>query len=148
LIGMIRLALPNATVIHCVRDPLDTCVSIYKNYFGAGGLTYAYDLGELGHYHRLYQRLMRHWHAVLPGFVHDVSYEALVADQESETRRLLAACGLDYRAEVLDFHTTARPVHTASAAQVRSPISAASVGIAARYGALLDPLRAALEGGG
>jgi tetratricopeptide (TPR) repeat protein len=148
LIGMIKLALPNATVIHCVRDPADTGISIFKNYFarGLGALRYAYDLAEIGHYHRLYQTLMRHWHAVLPGFVHDVSYEALVADQEGETRRLLDACGLDFRPETLDFFKTERPVHTASLAQVRSPISAASIGIADRYGEGLAPLRAALRG--
>lgn len=148
LIGMIKLALPNARVIHCVRDPEDTCISIFKNFFarGLGALRYAYDLGEIGHYHRLYQRLMQHWHAVLPGFVYDVRYEALVADQEGETRRLLDACGLDFRPETLAFFETERPVHTASLAQVRSPISAASIGIAERYGDGLAPLRAALRG--
>jgi tetratricopeptide (TPR) repeat protein len=148
LIGMIKLALPNARVIHCVRDPADTGISIFKNYFarGLGALRYAYDLGEIGHYHRLYQTLMQHWHTVLPGFVHDVSYEALVADQEGETRRLLDACGLDFRPETLAFFKTERPVHTASLAQVRSPISAASIGIAERYGDGLAPLRAALRG--
>lgn len=148
LIGMIKLALPNARVIHCVRDPADTGISIFKNYFarGLGALRYAYDLAEIGHYHRLYQALVQHWHAVLPGFVHDVSYEALVADQEGETRRLLDACGLDFRPETLDFFKTERPVHTASLAQVRSPISAASIGIADRYGEGLAPLRAALRG--
>lgn len=143
LIGMIRLALPNARIIHCVRDAADTSISIFKNYF-ASNLRYAYDLGEIGHYHRLYQRLMQHWHTVLPGFVHDVSYEALVADQEGETRRLLALCGLDFRPECLDFFATQRPVHTASAAQVRSPISNGSIGIARRYGDGLKPLYDAL----
>lgn len=148
LIGMIRLMLPNAKVIHCVRDPADTGISIFKNFFarGLGALRYAYDLSEIGHYHRLYQGLMQHWHRVLPGFVHDVSYEALVADQEGETRRLLDACGLDFRPETLEFFRTERPVHTASLAQVRSPIFTASVGIAARYGEGLAPLHAALRG--
>lgn len=145
LIGMIRLLLPTAKVIHCVRDAADTAISIYKNYFSTR-LDYAYDLAEIGHYHRRYQRLMRHWHAVLPGFVHDVRYEDLIADQEGETRRLLAACGLDFRPECLEFFKTERPVHTASLTQVRSPIFAGSVGIARRYGAALDPLYEALEG--
>lgn len=145
LIGMIRLMLPNARVIHCVRDPADTGVSIYRNFFSSH-LGYAYDLAEIGHYHRLYQHLMAHWHRVLPGFVHDVSYEALVSDQEGETRRLLEVCGLDFRAECLEFFKTERPVHTASADQVRKPISATSVGIAARYGDALKPLLAALDG--
>jgi tetratricopeptide (TPR) repeat protein len=145
LIGMIKLMLPNARVIHCVRDAADTGISIYRNYFSTH-LGYAYDLGEIGHYHRLYQSLMAHWNKVLPGFVHDISYEALVADQEGETRRLLELCGLDFRPETLEFFRTERPVHTASAAQVRKPISAASVGIAKRYGDALAPLEKALSG--
>ncbi len=145
LVGMIKLMLPNARVIHCVRDAADTGVSIYRNFFTTN-LGYAYDLGEIGHYHRLYQSLMAHWNSVLPGFVNDISYEALVADQEGETRRLLALCGLDFRPECLEFFRTERPVHTASAAQVRKPISAASVGIAKRYGEALAPLEAALSG--
>lgn len=144
LIGFIALCLPNAKIIHCVRDAADTSVSIWRNYFSTR-LDYAYDLGEIGHYHRLYQRLMAHWHRVLPGRIHDISYEALVDDQDSETRRLLTYCGLDFRREVLDFHRTERPVHTASAAQVRSPISRKSIGIAARYGDLLAPLHAELD---
>lgn len=145
LIGFIALCLPNARIIHCVRDAADTGVSIWRNYFGTH-LGYAYDLGEIGHYHRLYQRLMAHWHSVLPGRIHDIAYEALVDDQEGETRRLLEHCGLEFDPACLDFHRTERPVHTASAAQVRVPISRKSVGLADRYGELLAPLRAALAG--
>ncbi len=147
LIGFIALCLPGARIVHCVRDPADTSVSIWRNYFSTH-LGYAYDLGEIGHYHRLYQRLMAHWRRALPGRIYDISYEALVDDQEGETRRLLAHCGLDFRPECLDFHRTERPVHTASAAQVRAPISRNSIGIAARYGELLAPLHAALAGEG
>ena len=145
LVGMIKLMLPNARVIHCVRDAADTGISIYRNFFSTH-LGYAYDLGEIGHYHRLYQSLMAHWNTVLPGFVNDISYEALVADQEGETRRLLELCGLDFHPACLEFFRTERPVHTASAAQVRKPISAASVGIAKRYGEALAPLEKALSG--
>ena len=145
LIGMIKLMLPNARVIHCVRDAADTGISIYRNFFSTN-LGYAYDLSEIGHYHRLYQSLMAHWNTVLPGFVSDISYEALVADQEGETRRLLDLCGLDFQPECLEFFRTERPVHTASAAQVRKPISAASVGIARRYGEAILPLEKALSG--
>lgn len=145
LIGIIALALPNARIIHCVRNPADTAISIWRNYFSSH-LGYAYDLAEIGHYHRLYQHLMAHWHAVLPGRVYDIAYESLVGDQEGETRRLLAHCDLDFRPECLDFWRTERPVHTASAAQVRHPISRGSIGIAGRYGELLAPLHAALAG--
>ena len=140
LIGMIRLVLPNAAIIHCRRDPVDTCLSIYRTYFGAEGLRYAYDLAELGHYYRLYADLMAHWRAVLPGFVHDVDYESLIADFDGEAPKILAACGLDWREECRNFATANRPVHTASSAQVRQPIYKTSVGQAARYGNRLAPL--------
>ena len=144
LIGMIRLVLPNATIIHCRRDPVDTCLSIYRTYFGAEGLRYAYDLAELGHYYRLYADLMAHWRTVLPGFVHDVDYESLIADFDGEAPKILAACGLDWREECRNFATANRPVHTASSAQVRQPIYKTSVGQAARYGNRLAPLLEAL----
>jgi hypothetical protein len=82
---------------------------------------------------------------VLPGRVYDISYEMLVDDQEGETRKLLAHCGLDFDPACLNFHRTERPVHTASAAQVRVPIGRSSIGIAARYGGLLAPLHAELN---
>ena len=145
LIGFIALTLPNAKIIHCVRNPADTGVSIWRNYFSTH-LGYAYDLSEIGHYIRLYRSLMAHWHRLLPGRIYDIEYEALVADQEGETRRLLDHCGLSFDPACLDFHCTERPVHTASAVQVRSPISRSSIGIAARYGDLLAPLHAALAG--
>jgi hypothetical protein len=144
LIGMIRLILPNATIIHCRRDPVDTCISIYKTYFGAEGLRYAYDLGELGHYYRLYAELMEHWHGVLPGFVHDVDYEKLISDFNGEAPKILAACGLDWRDECRNFATASRPVHTASSAQVRQPIYNTSIGQGTRYGDRLAPLLEAL----
>jgi tetratricopeptide (TPR) repeat protein len=144
LIGMIRLILPNATVIHCRRSPVDTCLSIFRTHFSSGGLRYAYDLAELGHYYRLYADLMEHWHAVLPGFIHDVDYENLVADFDGEAPKLLAACGLDWHEECRNFFAAGRPVHTASSAQVRQPIYQTSIGQAARYGDRLKPLLDAL----
>ena len=144
LIGMIRLLLPNAKIIHCRRDPVDTCLSIFKTYFGADGLRYAYDLGQIGHYYALYADLMAHWEKLLPGAVHDIGYEALVADFDAEAPRLLAACGLDWREECRNFFNTARSVQTASSAQVRRPIYSTSVGLAARYGDRIKPLLEAL----
>ncbi len=145
LIGMIKLMLPNARIIHCRRHAVDNCVSIFKTYFSAVGLRYAYDLGEVGHYYALYRDLMAHWHRVLPGAIYDLDYEKLVGSQESESRALLAHCGLDWRDECLDFFNTARPVHTASAVQVRRPIYKSSIGMADRYRNRLKPLLEAVE---
>ena len=123
--GLIHLALPNATIIHAVRDPVDTCISCFSKLFTEGNF-HTYDLAELGRYYRHYQGLMAHWHQVLrPGRILDVVYEDIVADLEGEARRIVAHCGLPWDARCLDFHSTERIVRTASAAQVRRPILSA-----------------------
>lgn len=144
LIGMIKLLMPNATVIHCRRDPLDTCLSIFKTYF-TDDLPFAFDLREIGQYYRLYADLMEHWHQVLPGFVHDVQYEKIVASQAESTRGLLEICGLEWDDACLAFHKTDRAVRTASAAQVRRPIFTDSVRSSQNYGAQLAPLMEILQ---
>jgi tetratricopeptide (TPR) repeat protein len=144
-VGMIKLALPNAKIIHCTRDPKDTCVSIFKTYFTSQNHTYAYDQSELGHYYTLYLDLMAHWHSALPGFVHDIAYEDVIADQEGQTRDILALCGLEWDNACLKFYETDRPVKTASAAQVRQPIHKGSVQSWKRYERQLAPLFDALE---
>ena len=145
LIGMIKLMLPNAKIIHCCRDPLDTCLSIFKNYFSFDGHYYAYDLDEIGRYYNLYRDLMRHWRHVLPGFIYDIQYENLVAEQEKQSRALLAYCGLEWDDACLEFHKTDRPVQTASSAQVRRPIYKDSVQSWKRYENQLAPLRDVLS---
>jgi len=144
-IGLIRLMLPRARIVHVRRNALDTCFSCFTKLFD-GNVPYTYDLGELGRYYRAYAALMAHWRAVLPeGAMVEIDYEALVADFEPQTRRLLAACGLDWDARCLDFHKTRRNVRTASTFQVRQPLYQSAVGRAAGYEAWLAPLRAALE---
>jgi tetratricopeptide (TPR) repeat protein len=143
-LGLIHLALPNATIIHAVRDPADTCVSCFATHFTKGN-QHTYDLAELGRYYRHYRNLMAHWHDVLPpGRIMDVHYEDLVADLERVARRIVAHCGLSWDARCLDFHRTERPIRTASASQVRKPIYRDSVGRWRRYHAFLDPLFAEL----
>jgi tetratricopeptide (TPR) repeat protein len=144
-IGLIHLALPNATIIHAVRDPVDTCVSCFATHF-TNGQAHTYDLAELGRYYRHYQALMRHWHAVLPpGRIMDVQYEEVVADLEGVARRIVAHCGLAWDARCLDFHRTQRAVRTASAAQVRKPIYKDSIGRWRKFEPFLGPLLAELE---
>ena len=138
-IGLIKLILPNAKVIHCRRDPADTCLSIFKTYF-TGKHEYSHDLGELGRYYNAYGELMEHWHGVLPGFIHDVQYEDMVADQAGQTRPLLEYCGLEWDDACLEFHKTNRPVRTASAEQVRRPIYKDSVQLWKRYETQLAPM--------
>ena len=139
-IGVIRLALPHAKIVHCRRDAMDTCVSIYRNHFG-GGLPFAHDQEELGHYYRLYEDLMTHWHRAMPGVIHDVVYEEMVRDTETQVSRLLAHCGLTFAPACLDFHKTRRSVSAASNSQVRRPIYKDSVSSWKRYEANIEPLK-------
>jgi tetratricopeptide (TPR) repeat protein len=121
-IGIIKLIFPNALVIHCKRDPLATCWSIYKSNFSSMGHYYGQTFEELSQFYRLYQALMSHWHGVFPSEIYDISYEALIADQEKETKKLVKACGLEWEPECLDFHKNNRRVATLSATQVRKPL--------------------------
>lgn len=145
-VGLLRVMLPRARVIHCRRDPLDTCWSIYKHLF-TGHQPFAYDLEELGRFYRLYRKVMAHWAEVLPGYVLEFDYESLVHDQEGATRQLLDFCGLSWDDRCLDFHHTARGVRTASLAQVRKPVYKSSIGAWKRYADRLGPLIAALGDG-
>lgn len=139
-IGLIRLILPKARIIHTVRDARDTCLSCYAKLFAAG-LEFSYDLGELGRYYRGYRMLMNLWRAVLPpDAILDVAYEDVVRDLEGQARRLIAYCGLDWDERCIAFHQTQRTVRTASAAQVRQPVYQDSVGRWRRYEAHLGPL--------
>jgi tetratricopeptide (TPR) repeat protein len=143
-IGLIKTVLPNARIIHCVRDARDTCWSIYKNYFAGRGHTYAYEQSELGRYYSAYEDLMAHWKTVLPDVVYDVSYADLIANQEQSTRALLDACGLEWDSACLEFHRSTRAVRTLSAAQVREPIHDRSMGAWRNVEKSLGPLLAEL----
>ena len=145
-IGLIKLLFPEARIVHCVRDPLDTCFSIWRRLFGGDSVPFGYDQAELGRYYALYRELMRHWREVLPGFIYDQIYEDLVATPEPAMRQLLDFCRLPWDARVLDFHKTERGITTASAAQVRQPVYADSIGAARAYAPHLEPLLAELDG--
>jgi hypothetical protein len=143
--GLIHLALPNATIIHTVRDPVDTCISCFSKLFTEGNFQ-TYDLAELGRCYRRYQALMAHWHRVLPpGRMLDVHYEDTVADVEAVARRIVAHCRLSWDQRCLDFHRTERAVRTSSATQVRRPIYASSIGRRHAYEPLPEPLLAELS---
>jgi tetratricopeptide (TPR) repeat protein len=142
-VGLIHLMLPNAKIIHAMRDPMDCCFSCFSRHFKDENLGFTYDLGSLGRYWVRYSRLMDHWRAVLPaGRVLDISYEAMVADVEGEARRMLDYLGLPWDSRCLAFHENRRPVRTASAAQVQRPVYQTSVArwkhFEGHLGALMD----------
>lgn len=138
--GIILAALPEARIIHVRRDPRAVCWSIYKHYFPDEGNAYAYDLQDLVDYHALYEDLMSFWHDCYPGRIYDLSYEDLTHDQEQETRKLLAFCGLGWQEQCLDFHKTRRAVKTISAAQVRRKMYQGSSDAWKQYKRHLEPL--------
>ena len=142
-VGLLHLILPNAKIINARRHPLDSCLGSYKQLF-AEGQSFSYDLVELGEHFLQYQRLMDHWHEVLPGKVLDVQYEEVVADLEGQVRRILEYCELGWEDTCLRFHETSRPVKSASSEQVRRPIYSSSVNTWRHYerhlGALIEVL--------
>lgn len=144
LTGLLRLALPNAKVINARRHPLDSCLGSYKQLF-ASGQPFSYDLEEVGEYYLQYQRLMDHWHQLLPGFVLDVQYENVVTDLEAQVGRILEFCGLPFENGCLRFYETDRAVKTASSEQVRRPIYASSVNLWRNYEIHLDELIRVIE---
>jgi tetratricopeptide (TPR) repeat protein len=144
-LGLIHLGLPNARIIHVRRDPVDTCMSCFSTLF-ASAHAYSYDLAELGRAYGAYDALMDHWRAVLPASVFlEVRYEDVVDDLEGQARRILAHCGLGWDDACLAFHRTARPVHTASAVQVREPVYRRSIGRWDRQAQEIRPLLDSLK---
>lgn len=141
-LGHIAHALPNATLVVVRRHPLDTCLSNFRQLFALGFsyYDYAYDLLDTGRYYIAFDRLIAHWRRVLPGRVHEIGYENLIADQRAETERLLDHCGLDWEDGCLAFERNTAAVATASAVQVREPLYARAVGRWRRYEQELQPL--------
>jgi tetratricopeptide (TPR) repeat protein len=145
--GLIRRALPNAKIIHLQRHPMAACYAMYKSLF-RDGYPFSYDLDEIARYYIAYHRLMTHWRSTLPGAIHELHYESLVADQEGTTRALLQYCGLEWQESCVHFHLNAAPTTTASAAQVRRPIYDRSVAQWQHYAAQLAPLEEKLRQAG
>lgn len=124
--GLIAMAMPGAKIIDVRRNPMDTCIGNFRQWFGRGK-EYSYDLTELGERYLQYIRVMQHWNEVTPGRILSVDYENVVADIESETRRILSWCDLPWEEDCLRFHESRRAVTTASSEQVRQPIFTSGV---------------------
>jgi len=145
--GLIHLALPQAKIINLQRHPMDTCYAVYKQLF-KDAYPFSYDLSELGQYYVAYHHLMQHWNEVMPGVMHTLKYEDVVADVEGEARRLLQFCGLPWEDQCLRFYEDTQASTTASALQVRQPVYDTSVGKWRQYAHQLEPLRLQLEHAG
>lgn len=144
--GMIHKALPRAKIIHLVRDPLDACYAVFKTQF-FNAYNFSYSLEELADYYIAYHQMMCHWHAVLPGVILDVRYEDLVSDTETQARRILDWCGLEWNPRVLETSSEVA-FASASAAQVRQPIYRRSVNSASKHRKALAAVVRKLETAG
>lgn len=144
-VGLIKRLFPTAKIIHTVRNPLDTCLSAYFAHLDPR-MTYAQSLESLGHWHRHYQRLMCHWHALYTGDIYDFDYDAVVKDPQPEIANLLNFLNLPWDDACLHPHLSGGNVRTASAWQVREPLYQTSSGRWRNYDRHLGPLRTALAG--
>ena len=147
-IGLIKILYPKAKIIHLIRNPMDTCLSNYRNYFIATGNAYAYNQKELANFYIDYRNLMEFWHMIFPNQIYACDYDSLTLDQETETRLLLKYCKLNWEPEVMKFEKNTRAVKTASVAQVREGLYRTSVGGWENYKEFLDPLYLTLKKSG
>jgi tetratricopeptide (TPR) repeat protein len=143
-LGLIAILFPQARIIHCRRDPMDTCLSCFMTDFTAGH-EFAFNLDSLGHFYLQYERLMAHWKGVIDLPILEVNYEDVVTNVEAQSRRMVDFLGLPWDPRCLAFHENRRFAGTASVAQVRQPIYASSVGRWRHYRSHLIPLQSALE---
>ena len=142
-LGLLAEVFPGAKFIHCRRDPMDNCFSIFKLAF-ADDQDYAHDLTALGQHYRLYEEMMDAWQEMYSGRILDVHYEETVADIEGQCGRLVKFLGLNFEPKMLEFYSSERLVRTPSASQVRRPIYKSSVQAWKKYEKHLQPLVLAL----
>ncbi len=142
-IGLIHLILPNATIIDARREPMACCFSNFKQLF-AQGQEFTYSIEDIARYYRTYLELMRHWDAALPGKILRMINDDVIDDLDSQVRRLLTHCGLDFEPACLDFHRTERAVRTPSSEQVRRPVNRDGVDQWRKFEPWLGPLKDAL----
>ena len=139
-IGFIKIMFPNAKIIHTYREPKDNCLSIFKNLFPGNDMAWCYDQKELGEYYNLYEDLMHFWNKLLPNFIHNIKYENLIEDQESEIRKLISACGLEWNTNCLNSHQNNKPIRTLSISQARQKIYRTSLNLSDNFKSELNEL--------
>ncbi len=143
-IGYILAAMPNAKIIHCQRNPVDTCLSCYKQLF-ARGQHWSYNLEEMAEYYGMYNNMMSFWRSVIPDQILEIKYEDTVNDFENQARKLIDYADLEWNDDCLTPHKSKRSILTASKGQVRKPIYKTSVEAWRRYEDQLTPLKEALD---
>ena len=140
-IGLIKTLFPRARIIHCRRDPMDTCLSIFINYFvSTTGNEFSYSLEEIGQYYVDYERIMAHWCELFPNEIMTVDYENIIVEQEEVSRQLVEFVGLSWDKACLEFHRNDRAIRTTSSVQVRKPVYSTSINQWKAYEQHLSPL--------
>jgi hypothetical protein len=147
MIPLILKALPNAKIVHLVRDPMDACFASFKQLF-ADAYLHSYEQREMARHHARYRDLMQVWHERFPGQIFDISYQDTARDLEPNARALLDYLELPWEDACLDFHQQDGAVSTASAVQVREPAHTRSIGRWRRYEDQLQPMVQALQSAG
>ena len=143
-IGFILSLFPNSKIIHCKRNKIDNCWSIYKNNF-AGSLNFSYNLEDLGFFHNLYEELMSFWNNKFKDKIYNLSYEDLVNNPDAQIKLLIKFCGLDWDPSCLEFHKNTRTIKTVSFAQARKPIYKSSINSSSKYLEYLNKLKSVLK---
>lgn len=146
VLGLLKILFPDAKVINIKRDPLDTAHSIVKNIFSIRSAPYLASPADIGSYVRQYEDLMAFWHKVLPGFIHDLNYEDLVQNPETEIKKVLKFCDLPFEKGCMEFSKTGRAVYSPSNEQVRKPLYATSIGRGETSTDKFEPFSLALNG--
>jgi hypothetical protein len=126
-IGLIKLIIPDAKIVHCIRNSRDTCFSIFKNFFTSNELDFAYNIDETVEFYNLYNELIMHWKKILPNFIFDIKYENLINKKDFEIKNLLKACDLNWDDNCLKFYNNKRPILTASDTQARKQLYNTSI---------------------
>ena len=147
-VGLIAILMPEARILHCRRDALDVCLSVYFQDFAHARNNYAYDLGDIAAFYSGYQKLMEFWNTLLPGRMLEVDYEKLVEEPETEMRLLYEALGLTWTPDAIRPQDNPATISTASIWQARQPVYQYAVGRWRHYSKHLSPLRDALENAG
>ena len=127
-IGLIKMALPQSKIIHCVRNPKDNCLSIYKNFFASNDMNWAFGQSDIANYYNLHLNLMDYWKSKLGNFIYEIKYENLVSNKEEEVKKLIKFCHLEWDPICLNHHKSNKtPIKTVSISQARKPVYQSSV---------------------
>ena len=133
-LGIFKIFFPNSKIIYCRRNARDNCLSIYKNFFAADDMNWAFDQSDIANYYNLHLSLMEYWKSKLGNFIYEIKYENLVSNKEDEVKKLIEFCGLEWDPACLNHHKNYKtPIKTVSISQARKPVYQSSVNSNSNY---------------